>query len=65
VDMDADADVDVDADIDGEVDLRMGAMFEDILHEQDILDMAADRMTLACIAGQADPGTRNMWAVGT
>jgi hypothetical protein len=37
----------------------MGAMIEDIP------DTAADRMALACIAEQADPGTRNMLAVGT
>lgn len=43
----------------------MGATFEDTLHGQDIPGTLADRMTLACIAGQADPGTRNVWAVGT
>ena len=32
---------------------------------EDIPDKVADRTTLACIAGQADPGTCNMWAVGT
>jgi hypothetical protein len=43
----------------------MGATSEDILHGQDIPDTVAERMTLAYIAGQADPGTRNVWAVGT
>ena len=43
----------------------MGATFEDIPHGQDIPDTVADRMTLTCIGGQADPGTRNVWAVGT
>lgn len=43
----------------------MGATFEDILHGLDTLDTAADRMTVACIAGLADPGMRNMWGVGT
>jgi len=43
----------------------MGVMFEDILHGQDIPGTVADRMTFACIVGQADPGTRNVWAVGT
>jgi hypothetical protein len=42
----------------------MGATFEDILHGQDVPDTVADQMTLACIAGQADWGTGNMWAVG-
>ena len=42
----------------------MGATFEDILHGQDIPDTVADRMTLACIAGRADPGTCNVWVVG-
>jgi hypothetical protein len=37
----------------------MGATIEDIP------DTVADRMTLACIAGQDDPGKRNVWAVGT
>jgi hypothetical protein len=43
----------------------MGATSEDIPHGQDIPDTAADRMALACIVGQAGPGTRNVWAVGT
>jgi hypothetical protein len=43
----------------------MGAKFEDIPHEQDIPDTVADQMALVCIAGQADLGTRNVWAVGT
>lgn len=38
----------------------MGAMIE-----EDIPDTVADRMILACIEGQADPGTHNMLAVGT